>query len=239
MESKAPLWQKGLTRRQMQILEELNGRGPELAEAYSAALRLISDDSIPARVYLLAHIVREIANRIPDYLDVPIDKRRVEYESLLDEIARLWQEGTEPQASIAEPKVGTRLLESEEPSRQARGVSISLHLYRALDRLVAAHNESRQTRRESVRRLLRSGDVEGSSLSDSHLDPIVEHWMDLTRWFAGRVHLRAADKEPPDFQQCVDKFHVFEGALYALVCPFYGAVEELDAILEETNRPTS
>jgi hypothetical protein len=236
MESGVPLAERGFTRLQVQLLEELGSLATELGKVYLGALRVLSDESNPARVYFVAHAVREVANQLPKYLDIPIAKR-VEYVNLLDDLAPRWEEATGD--AIDHLVLGGVLTQEDEASVDQREVSIPLNLYRAIDELIAKHVESRENRPEVMKRLIKSRGSQVPGASDSYLEPVIKHWIDVIGWFVRRVHLRGPDRPPPDLQECVEKFGIFERALYALLCPFYGAVEELDAILEEANATAS
>jgi len=237
MHPRLPPEGNGFTPRQMEILEELSKLAPELGALYMGALRIISDDANPARVYFMAHAVREIGNNLPKYLDIPLPKKRVEYVNRLDQLAPRWKAATQSQGNIVGPVAGGSSPQAHDSLPQL--IPIPGDLFLALDSLFDEHIASRMTRREAAKLMMASMDSSAHSAPESYLVPIVQQWIELVNWFVGSAHVRAPQKRPPSFQECMEKFRVFEDALYALVCPFYGAVEELDAILEETNPRTS
>ncbi|TKJ28761.1 MAG: hypothetical protein CEE40_10580 [Chloroflexi bacterium B3_Chlor] len=228
-----------LTARQRQMLEKLDDLGPELGDAYRAALRLMADDSFPVCVRLVAHLVRDITNRLPDYLDVPVPKGKAEYVNLLDDIAPVWDAEMSEQASV--PRRPSLVQEGDGAPNvtQAPTVRMSAGLHRKIDGLVTAHRRSRATTRQKLRTVIQSVDDGGRGGSNSHLDPIVEHWKELTGWFVERAHIRGPGKTPADFEECRRRFGMFESVLFSVLTPFYGAVEGLDEILEQANRPAS
>lgn len=226
-----------LTKRRREILAKLERLGPELADVYRAALRLIGDESFPGRVRLIAHAVREITNRLPDYLDVPVKRGQVQYKNRLDSIAPTWQAEMNAQRSISGVLGQAQRIEPQGKATDTPTVTISVRLFRGIDDLVTAHVQSRSTLAQKLRGVMQSTDAVEAAGAVSELDPIVEHWKGLTKWFVKRVHIPGPGKTPTDFEECRHRFKVFESVLYALLCPFYGPVEELDAILEEANRP--
>lgn len=64
-----------LNRKQERILLALRNDVPEIAKMYEAGLRLVAEESFPARVYLLGHAMREVINRLPDHYDIPMPAR--------------------------------------------------------------------------------------------------------------------------------------------------------------------
>lgn len=228
-----------LTARQRQILDKLDDLGPELGDAYQAALLLMADDAFPVRVRLVAHLVREITNRLPDYLDVPVDKGKAEYVNLLDEIAPLWEAEMSEQASFARRPSAVQEAGTTPDVTEVRTVKISAGLQRKIDGLLAEHSRSRATARQKLGAVIRSIDNGGRGGSNSDPDPIVGHWKKLTDWFVKRAHFPGPGKTPADFEECRLRFAMFESVLFAVLTPFYAAVEGLDEILEQANRPAS
>lgn len=58
-----------LTPRRRELLGWFDRNAPSLCEAYEAAVRLLNLPGFPARVHLIAHLVRDIANRLPDVIE--------------------------------------------------------------------------------------------------------------------------------------------------------------------------
>ncbi len=228
-----------LTARQRQILEKLSDLGPELGDAYRAALLLMADDAFPMGVRLVAHLVRDITNRLPDYLDVPVAKGKAEYVNLLDDIAPLWDAEMSEQASVAGRPGFVQEAGGTPDVTETPTLKISAGLWRKIDGLITEHSRSRATARQRLGAVIRSTDNAGRGGSNSHLDPIVDHWKDLTHWFVKRAHIPGPGKTPADFEECRIKFGMFESVLFSVLTPFYGAVQGLDEILEQANRPAS
>jgi len=58
----------------------------------------------------------------------------------------------------------------------------------------------------------------------------------VRKWFQERVHVPNTKATENDLSECIRHFNTLEDILYAVLCPFYGPLEELDGILDETNK---
>lgn len=85
------------------FLSAVRPRAPVVAQAYEAG-RILIQGNIPARAMLLAHIVRELRNRLPDAFGAPT-RDRLHYAQRLAGIRPLW-------TSIAERLVGPSSMET-------------------------------------------------------------------------------------------------------------------------------
>jgi hypothetical protein len=222
-----------LTQQRRDILKELGKVSRELAQIYEAALRLLDDETMPARGRLLAHGARELINRLPDHLDVPIAANRVQYESALDAVVALWDDDRHRQKA---PRNLVDGVGQESTITASAEITISDKLDGLIGGLVKDHRLSRIRREERLMGVLQPREQSRISLPTSQLKPFVRQWKDLSRWFAGHAHVPNPDKEPLDFSECEGQFRTLEDMLYSRLCPFYGAVEVLDDILEEANR---
>lgn len=76
-------------REREQLKAWLGAHTPVLAAAYEAALRLLEMPGFPARAHLLAHLVREIANGLPEVVSDRVTKR-FDSTKALNELAVEW-----------------------------------------------------------------------------------------------------------------------------------------------------
>jgi hypothetical protein len=216
-----------LTPRQREIMQKLHSLpAPELAKLYYAAVRLLVERQNPARVYLVAHCVREIGNRLPDYLpDVPV-RKRVKYNDYLERIAPRWEKLPSPPFEMAGA--------NGEPAAQ---VPIPLDLFRMISSLVEDHLAGSSSHRARAEHAFAFLD-EGMSADRAHLTALSERWRGVIEWFVIRAHLRNPQQRPPslDVRECERQFKVFENMLYSSLNPFFKPMEKLDEILEETNK---
>jgi hypothetical protein len=60
------------TGRQQLVYQSLAAKSNEFAELYECALRSLSDNANPGRVFQAAHSIREMAGGLPKILDLPV-----------------------------------------------------------------------------------------------------------------------------------------------------------------------
>ena len=210
-----------LTLPQRRIAEALFDLGSEeLAHVYLGALRILSQPRFPGAACLVGHACREIYNRLPDRLNIPIP-RGVQYADMLDPILHLWKDEA--------PAIGA----------QGEPVKISAELYRELEQLIRQHEDSRslkrRERRTAVFRALGKADERNDSDSS---EPDLEDWITLGDGLHKLAHLRAKGQGPPTLDDARAALALLERVLWRrLVRPlFYEGVEALDEILQEANQ---
>ncbi|MEG5006168.1 hypothetical protein QUB17_21335 [Microcoleus sp. B5-C4] len=74
------------------IYSWLYENAPSLAQLYKGAVFLIFEKPIPGRLRFVAHAVREIRNRLPDYFGVQ-NGETVKYKKELDQLSETWRKG--------------------------------------------------------------------------------------------------------------------------------------------------
>ena len=209
-----------LTVLQRKIVEALRGiEASELAQLYLGALIIASEPRFPGAVYFIAHACREIYNRLPDWLDIPIS-RGDQYANRLDPILHLWRDEA--------PAIGA----------QGEPVKISAELFRALEQLIRAHEDSRslkrRERRTAVFRALDKGDAPNDGDSP---EADLRDWITLGDELHRVAHLRGKGQHPPVLDEAQDALARLEQVLSRrLRPPFYVGVEALDEILQEANQ---
>jgi hypothetical protein len=115
---------------------------PQLAEAYEAAVDLLDRSDFPARRHLLSHLVREIAEGLPEV--VTGDKiLRVNTTKALDELAPAWSREM-PAPSPFEP--------AETPP--AATIAVPAKLAAQVSRLAADHERVASNRRDKFALLM-------------------------------------------------------------------------------------
>jgi hypothetical protein len=71
----------------------LTRNAPSLAELYEGAVYLFFERRIPGYTRLVAHALREIANRLPDAISGSASSKRLDYKSRLDALLEQWKKG--------------------------------------------------------------------------------------------------------------------------------------------------
>lgn len=211
-----------LTPRQRELLGWFDRNAPSLHEAYEAAIQLLYLPDFPARVHLIGHLVRDIANRLPDVIEGSTSDR-VQYENMLDNIAPLWQEHFHPKPSYSN---------SSAPSTNVSG-GLPPQLFKEINELVLAHKKRREKPRPEER-LFRS-ELLGEAETPDLLRPMETQFKKISKWFMKKTHLQNNVREPVPECELAQKFELFERALFALKGQFFAAIGELDEILQDTN----
>ena len=73
----------------LELLAWLRRNAPSLAELYEGAVLMLQNRP-PAHVRLIAHSVREIRNRLPDYVSKVKSGGRLDYTGRIDNITKIW-----------------------------------------------------------------------------------------------------------------------------------------------------
>lgn len=214
-------------RRELRAWFERNA--PSLGELYEGALEMVFREDFPGRVRFVSHAVREIRNRLPDVIAGPKTRGRLDYVSLLDKIAEVWERHGLPLDGSLPAKVT-----SSDTLPSSNDVPIPLEVYNMIVGLVSNHVQTRESFRETVKRLFQAIDPNNSA-SEATLRPRIEFWIESTKWFVKRVHDRGEIDTHMDADKLQERFEIFERALSSMVREFFKTVEELDAILEEAN----
>jgi hypothetical protein len=210
------------TRSRVEILSWLRRNAPSLSELYEGAVGLLDETPLPGRVRFIAHAVREIRNRLPDAIAGPTKRQRLDYTSRVDDISRL------PAAQTLLADVGG----ATAPNTTI--ISIDSKLAKKFAKLLQDHLATREKPLDSARRLFQGLAPENTQLRDT-LTPVLQQWLVTTKWFGDRAHDAGhADSYYPE-KELRHHFNIFESTLSALIRPFFDALEDLDAILEDAN----
>jgi len=207
------------------LREWFTHHAPALTDAYDAAVRLLGDCAFPASASLICHIVRDILNLLPEALDGEERDTRVDYRELTNDIARVWPAAE--RVNFGDPPV-----DAPPDSTRASGI-ISQAALDAVQGLLRQHGDGQRGRWRGVQRLL-NAIARQHGTAGPPAEPTVGALVKEYGWFQGNAHLRLGT--PPDFREVVRHFEQLELTLDALTRPFFTGKDELDAILDRTNR---
>jgi hypothetical protein len=170
-ELEPPLGPARLTERQARIADRLDELSETLGDLFRAAVREAQERRGKAWIRLAAHACRELVIKLPDYLDIPVAGRRLDYALRFREIAERWPENLEdePPAEVIELVVGL--------VKDDRATSASI-----------------RARAETFFAALESGDefYSGEAAARAVL------WVELQRYFPSVAHVPAPDVADPD-----------------------------------------
>lgn len=202
---------------------------PSLGELYEGSLRMLyGEKNFPGRTRFVAHAIREIRNRLPDYITGPKVGGTFQWKNRLDELARDWQKARFSLDGIIPAEV------SVEQSIPSSEIMVPRRLIEKIAILIKDHVESRETRKEAAMRLFEGITPENQNLRDT-LRPVINQWLDVTEWFVDIVHEGHEQNRNSVPEELNRHFELFEATLGALLRRFFKTVEELDEILEDAN----
>lgn len=209
--------------RRAAIRQWLSGKSPPLAELYEAAVRLLHDRSLPGRVILISHAVRDIGNRLPEAVS-GVKSERLDYVTKMDGLAAAWRNAGIAEATLAGPATS--------PSPAGVAIPVDSRLLTQIGQLVAEHEAARARPGESAGRLYAAFTPTNAKRREE-LRPAILQWIKVTKWFVGRAHAGTKADADHDFDELRRKFDLFETALAAMAQSFYETVSGLDANLKE------
>jgi len=210
-----------------ELHEWFRDNAPSLADAYEGAVRLLSMPGFPGRVHLVSHVVRDICNRLPDFLG-SIERVRIEYVQELDALDKLWPDSVGPSGADYGDSTSEVSEDSDVRISQAAVVAVSLLLKKHRDR---------QTNRDIEDNLF-AFVAEATHHDRTSLEPIVTEFHNTANWFMKRTHLPEEPVDLPEPAELVRKFEQFERITLSLVRSFFRTMDELDGILQQANTRT-
>jgi len=195
----------------------LNENASPLADLYEGAVCLIFERPIPGRLRFVSHAVREIRNRLPDYISDNKSNARLDYKDEVDQLLAIWQSS------------GFSL---NEAILNDGDITISLQIFNKIQELLKKHKAVSVNNKEKAIRFFESCISENKPIRNTLL-PIVDHWWEVTEWFMQKTHDSGKDKLASNEQKLRQQFEVFESFIAAIAQKFYDTADKLDEILKE------
>ncbi|MBD3675453.1 MAG: hypothetical protein HUJ26_18225 [Planctomycetaceae bacterium] len=202
-----------------QLLDWFRQEAPSLACGYEGALRLLEEKPFPGRIHFISHVVRDIANILPEILRPKSKAGKVQYHQYFDKFEKEWPN--------IEATGG-----NEDSLNQ--NISIDYELARKIDTLVTKHRERRSlpSNPELLLQILKQLANDNISINLR----LVKDFENLIDWFQKKAHLQAKMLSPVDEAELQHKFRTFENILLSFVGEFFTRTAELDAILHQANQ---
>lgn len=191
---------------------------PVFGNAYKGAI-LFLNQKPDGYITFVSHAGRDLMNILASTI-VGIEKGRVQYPELVDEIQAVWQnEWRDP---------GIKKSDDEES-----GHLIPFKACQKVSDLIEKHKSGR------------ARSSEGDSLffstfldySDKDRIPgnFLKDWASAKRWFVGHAHLREVDFSEDAKKELAKHFANLHSFLYVAASSQYERIRELNEILEDTN----
>jgi hypothetical protein len=207
------------TKTRQEIHYWLNLNTSSLANLYEGAVHLIFGIQIPGRLRFISHAVREIRNRLPD--SIPKITERLEYKNEVQNLADIWESNG---FGLDEIPLGR-----EE-------ITINSQVFSKIQQLIKKHKAVPHNNKKRTF-LFFELCISENKLDQNILDPIVNHYWEITEWFMEQTHDSGKLKLDPDDLKICHQFELFESFLATFSQNFYTTVDKLDEILQEDNSP--
>lgn len=216
-----PYW----TKPRLELSAWLQEKAPSLNELYSGSLKMIYDSpKMPGRVRFISHAVRELRNRLPDYVSGTKSDGALQYKNELDELASLWHGTVAGSGGLA--------VTGDIP--KSASVTIPADVYERINGLIQKHNRAREKPLDSARRLFETLLPENAA-ARVNLLPQLDQWLETTHWFTGQAHDNNKRDDDYKWDDVLNRFELFETSLVSLIRGFFHTTESLDEILEDAN----
>jgi hypothetical protein len=212
----API-QVELSRQQRALLRALQSRDKALALTYHGAVWVLSSAGNPDRLAQCAHSIRELMEKLPGVLDVPVKAQKESLKVKVQEIESAFADVCR-RSSCREPTLGW-------------AGDVDAHLSKFLDRLGAfftwfkAHSPRRL---EELRNMLDRLDASGRSLPEPLAKLNVAEWDQMRDFFQSVAHHRREVNEA-ELVAWLDSLERF--LLDAFVPRTFDDFEEIDGLL--------
>ena len=207
-----------LQEQQMDLFNALLSKNKVLARMYYGAIKVLNDMDNLDRFALAAHDLRELMEKIPNYIDV---ETKAHNEKLGDKVLLLkehWHKTCSKTTCVID---GTWNGEIDE--------SLAIQL-QEFESFFKWHDENHPKRNEEIATALRKLDISGCKLPISLEKQNVKTWSRLREYFVIIAHHR---KNPTkdDFDSKLD---TFEGFLLDRLSPrTFTDLDEIDQIIQE------
>ena len=206
-----------LTEKQQRIFEWLNKlQLPVYAGAYKGAVSLLREKSSGYGTFV-SHTGRDLMNSLARAA-VGIPSGRSQYEQLIDNLEKKWQDKRHRRGPISHKYMG-------------KGHVISQDICAMITNLIEKNKEGRRRNQEA--RELFFDMFLGSP--DKDKDAIRKQWKEVRGFFLKCAHLREEDFSDEVLSKIAENFRTLEEFLYIAAEREYSRMKTLDNILEETN----
>lgn len=231
-DAEAPQW----TPRRRDLLEWFRRNAPPLGELYEGAVQMLHERRPPGHTRFVAHAIREIGNRLPDVIAGKQERSNLGYKNRLDQLLELWEKLALPlDGSLPRVEDVMSVAASSTPSSSPlpRNISFPEKLFLNIAGLLRDHANTREKRSDAAIRLFQTLAPENNDRIRT-LRPYVEQWLSITQWAVGVAH-SYQKTDDAQVQAVHEQFELFEASLMCFVTPFFGTIDEINAVLEDAN----
>jgi hypothetical protein len=235
----------GWTQRRQQVHDRLAEQAAPLASLYASAVFLLHQPSWPGRQFLLGHSVREIGQRLPDFLD-PRQRPRAETDRTLEAFAAAWSSAGLPttgvdlaMSSLKENDVSTPATAGT--SSTDDGLLIPIDVAQAGAELVEAYKQGGANNYDKAASIILASSIPDATpplrevATEGEGDPTVMLWTKTVDWFMKSTHVGIKERAAPPEEELVHRFEIIEDMIEAILASWYQVLDDLDEALAAAN----
>jgi hypothetical protein len=189
-----------------------------LAQIYYGAIKVLTDIDNPDRFALAAHDMRELMEKLPNYIDVEIKAHNEKLGDKIQPLKEQWR------STCSKTSCFDGLTWSGEIDRPLASQLKKLVLF------FKWHDENFPRRKEEVTTVLRKLDISGRSLPPNLEKLNVEFWGQIRSYFQGVAH-HGSPANQKDFDPWLDAFEKF--LLDRLYPRTYADLDMIDEVILE------
>jgi hypothetical protein len=207
-----------LSGQQRTLLRSLAQKSPELSRIYLGANHVLNDSSNPDALSLAAHAIRELMEKIPEYLDVPTRAQKETAKGKIREIEGFWERAIANSQCHSDGLWNGKI---DSPLRK---------LLAKIESFIDWFRNHYPRRRDEVNQALNRMEDSGRSIPPPLQKLNVEAWMQLRDFFVFVAHHRTR----PSRDEFLERLDALERFLLERLNPrTFEDFEEIDNILSE------
>jgi hypothetical protein len=199
----------------------------------------------------LGHAVREIGQRLPDFLD-PRRRARAEVDAALQAFVAAWSgaglpitetEPAAPSTSLQEGDDSTSALPSGPSNPES--LIIPTDVVQAASKLVGAHQQGSTNNYRKAASIILASSVPDRTTTAEEANPgdardaTVLLWTKTVDWFMDFTHVSATRRVLPPEEELEHRFDIVENIIEAILAPWYEVLDDLDEALAAANTPVA
>ena len=207
-----------LLEQQLDLYNALLSKNMDLAQMYFGAIKVLNDMDNLDRFALAAHNLRELMEKLPNYIDVETKAHNEKLGDKVQVLKNQWRKTCSKTTCFSD---GTWNGEIDK---------LLAYQLQEFGFFFEWHDENLPKRNDEITTTLRKLDISGCKLPISLEEKNIETWKRLRKYFLGIAH-HGKHSTQNDFNSKLDTFEVF---LLDRLCPrTFTDLDEIDDIIQE------
>lgn len=203
---------------QLALYKALLRKHEILAQMYYGVIKVLKDRDNSDRFALAAHNLRELMEKLPNYIDVETKAQNAQLSDKVKLLKKMWHDACSKTTCLSDGTWNGEIDESLASLLQEFGIFFNWH------------DLSLPTRNEEIKTALRKLDTSGCNLPISLEEQNIKTWKRLRKYFLGIAH-HGQHPTQDDFDSKLDAFEVF--LLDRLYPRTFTDLDEIDDIIQE------